>query len=82
MKCLGDFGEEDLDEASEMGGWGPKITIGKKTFKKLVPKVTIAPIKVKLPKDAKGILRDAGKLTGNIMREINPLQNAPPNGSA
>jgi hypothetical protein len=78
MKMLGDFGSEEMTEYEEVTnldsgmGW-PKIKIKKPKISIKAPKVTIKPLKVKLPTTAKGLLRDIGKVSGEGLKIMNPL---------
>lgn len=64
MKCFGDFGVDNMPGIDE--SYDPSMG-----FK--MPKITIKPIKVKLPTTLKAVVKDIGKVAGNVMRETNPL---------
>lgn len=66
MKCFGDFGGRQYYSEDEMGF---KISMPKIKL----PKITIAAPKITMPTTASGILKDVGKVAGNVLKETNPL---------
>ncbi len=71
MKCFGDFGTENMPAIDESydSSMGFKISMPK--FK--VPKITISAPKITVPTTLPGIIKDVGKVAGNVLKETNPL---------